>query len=906
MQTVPNLFPIHDSPSRIAIIGEAPGDDELLQGKPFVGQAGQLLYRLLEQVGIDKDACFIGNVCQHPGDINRLTWDGAEMEAGKSQLALDLAKHKPNICILLGNTPLRHFANGRRPINKWRGTLFKGLADYKCISTFHPASLLPNKQPQNKVWAIWDLQRALVESISAKLALPQRSIYIYTNFEEALGVLQLLNRPSTGKLAFDIEGTCRGMTCFAFSNDPDTAKVFPLYRQDGTALYTAEEEAELLTALRQICMDKPLILHNALYDAFVLAYTYGILLENIVDDTMIQWWELHSELEKGLDDISSYLTREPYFKAERHTTDDQTAWKYNGKDACVTYECNQKMDTMLDDAQIKHYKFNIALLYPVLYMALRGISIDNEKQTTLQIECKAKALTLQHKLNLAANKGIPETHEERIQLLRQRLCLKTPRKHTLELIPLKRNRKAKPDKPDWYSTHRQVKRTVTPTINKASDIIIYSKPSQITIATKAVAELLGKTSPSSTSLAQWSIDLDCHLNVNSPKFNDWLYIDQKFPKQFIKEGGRNTTRLCHNAQALLSIFLTTKNPLVKLCLELVSQQTQLETLIKGSCDDGRIRTSLNLVGTESGRFNSSRSACGNGFNLQTVTKKHRVYFTADPGYEIAELDLEGADGWTIAAHCLGLGDDALWNDLQAGLKPANIITLCHEHGQEVNEWDTDKLKEMSKTVDKDGWLYKACKMTFYGSCYLMGEKTMSAQILTQSYKQSGTPTYVKPSTCKQIQRQIVFSRYPGLQLWHRFIGHKLLTQTSLTSASGHSRIFFGPHRNVYGDVDHRTLGTALANEPQESTTYATKLALFRLWYDPANHNTNGSLKVEPLLTVHDSLLVQWRISDRAEALTLTKQWFDNTIPIAGKDVLIPFSGSYGKNWAMKKGESVDI
>src|SRR5436189_4973 len=111
-----------------------------------------------------------------------------------------------------------------------------------------------------------------------------------------------------------------------------------------------------------------------------------------------------------------------------------------------------------------------------------------------------------------------------------------------------------------------------------------------------------------------------------------------------------------------------------------------------------------------------------------------------------QCDLSGADGWTVAAHCLRHVDPTMWDDYHAGLKPARIIALMYEHGGQIPN-TRDDLKEMCKSVDDDGWLYFACKRIQHASNYGVQEKTVSKQIMVDSYKITGTPVYVDPSTC---------------------------------------------------------------------------------------------------------------------------------------------------------------
>src|SRR4051812_30279875 len=107
-QTVPNIQPrITNVNYKLAIIGEAPGKDECDQGKPFVGWSGRELDRFLSRFGILRDACFIGNVCQHRPQGNRIAsfdWDGPEIQGGLRKLKDDLSIFNPNIILLLGDS----------------------------------------------------------------------------------------------------------------------------------------------------------------------------------------------------------------------------------------------------------------------------------------------------------------------------------------------------------------------------------------------------------------------------------------------------------------------------------------------------------------------------------------------------------------------------------------------------------------------------------------------------------------------------------------------------------------------------------------------------------------------------------------------------------------------------------
>ena len=148
---VPNEVPLVEPDSyRIALIGEAPGEKEEEFRRPFIGPSGDILSKALHSAGIDRTKCFIGNVCQIRPPHNHLTafaWDGPEISSGLAKLTEDLTSFDPNICVLLGNTPLRVAKGKGRKISSWRGSLF--LSDFagplylrKCVPALHPADVI--------------------------------------------------------------------------------------------------------------------------------------------------------------------------------------------------------------------------------------------------------------------------------------------------------------------------------------------------------------------------------------------------------------------------------------------------------------------------------------------------------------------------------------------------------------------------------------------------------------------------------------------------------------------------------------------------------------------------------------------------------------------------------------------
>jgi uracil-DNA glycosylase family 4 len=397
------------------------------------------------------------------------------------------------------------------------------------------------------------------------------------------------------------------------------------------------------------------------------------------------------------------------------------------------------------------------------------------------------------------------------------------------------------------------------------------------------------------------------INLNSPKqMCDLLYKRFGFEPQYIKEAGRKTSKLTANADAMLKIIIkqgANTHPFLACALgwkKLEGVRKQLEL----SCDqDGRVRCSYNLVGTETGRLSCSGSVTGSGTNLQTITEQLRYLYQPDPGYHFFQCDLSGADGWTVASRASMLGDPTMLDDYLAGMKPAKIIALMYMQMQgqlpdvsvNINDLPREEVKRLTKVTDIPDSLYAVCKAVQHGSSYDMGPNTMANNILLQTFKKSSdlNVLWVPPNDCKKVQL-VFFKRYPGVLAWQRWVQQQLNKNKILTCASGHVRTFFGRPGN---DVTYRA---AYSHEPQANTTYATNLAMQRLWHDPENRTASGDLIIQPLHSVHDALCGQFPIDQTSWAVDKIRSYFNNTLSIGNERIVIPYEGGYGQSWLHTK------
>lgn len=126
--------------SEVMFIGEAPGFHEDKQGKPFVGAAGQLLDRLMGEIGLDRSSCAIVNVlkCRPP---NNRDPQPDEIESCTPHLHAQLAYMQPKVIVTLGNFATKFILQSQVGITKARGRkyLVRGSV---VVPTFHPAAAL--------------------------------------------------------------------------------------------------------------------------------------------------------------------------------------------------------------------------------------------------------------------------------------------------------------------------------------------------------------------------------------------------------------------------------------------------------------------------------------------------------------------------------------------------------------------------------------------------------------------------------------------------------------------------------------------------------------------------------------------------------------------------------------------
>ena len=163
-QRTQTVFGVGNPNAQICFMGEAPGADEDRLGEPFVGRAGQLLTKIIEACGMQREDVYILNVlkCRPPGNRNPTP---EESRNCRGFLTRQLELIDPEYICCLGAVAAQNFLETDTPIGRLRGKVHEH-AGRRVICTYHPAYLLRNPSAKK---ATWDDMKLLMRQVGVEL-----------------------------------------------------------------------------------------------------------------------------------------------------------------------------------------------------------------------------------------------------------------------------------------------------------------------------------------------------------------------------------------------------------------------------------------------------------------------------------------------------------------------------------------------------------------------------------------------------------------------------------------------------------------------------------------------------------------------------------------------------------------
>ena len=383
------------------------------------------------------------------------------------------------------------------------------------------------------------------------------------------------------------------------------------------------------------------------------------------------------------------------------------------------------------------------------------------------------------------------------------------------------------------------------------------------------------------------------INVNSTKqMKDFLYVALGLPERYM--GGKVTT----NEDALRSLLgiseekhKTSKTDTTKLkwlraymALMLIIKIRTVRKRISSYIDvvldeDGRMRTTFSVGGTETFRFSCSKTLWDTGCNRQTIPRELRRMFIADTGKEIAEFDLNRGESW-IYAH---LADEPEMMRIHQEGEDFHTITACavsSAFGRPITVADWPAFA----AADPEG-AYKLRflgKKTNHASAYRMGFYRFVQVVNSES---DDTGISIVAAQAKQAQ-SLWQNRYRFIESWWQGIENQLNKDRTLTTPYGRKRTFFDKWgKQMFKD--------ATAYVPQSTSVDYCNGGMLRVYNDLVLPSKWG---VDLLHQNHDSILIQYDEGARSKVIPAVIDLMESRLVVNGHEIVIPVEAQHGHSW----------
>lgn len=324
----------------MALVGEAWGEVEERERRPFVGTTGYELNRMFQQAGIERREVFLTNVFNLRPPNNQIKYlcgpkeDGikgypalikggyvrSEFQSELDRLGDELEACNPNVVVALGNTASWALL-GQTMISKLRGVTHYSTHTYtglKVLPTYHPAAIF--RQYSLRPVTVIDLIKGLRESKYPDIRRPEREIWIEPTLEDLYEFDRRYLQSSEG-LSVDIETAGQHITLIGIAPSPRVALVIPGIgtQRAGRAYWgSMATERRVYNFIKEV-MSRPVgkIFQNGLYDIAFMWRAWKIPVMNAENDTMLLHHALQPESLKSLGFLGSIYTDEGPWKSMR-------------------------------------------------------------------------------------------------------------------------------------------------------------------------------------------------------------------------------------------------------------------------------------------------------------------------------------------------------------------------------------------------------------------------------------------------------------------------------------------------------------------------------------------------------------------------------------------------------------
>jgi uracil-DNA glycosylase family 4 len=682
----------------IVFLGEAPGAEEELEGKPFIGPAGRYLKGALSEVGINLSTAYFTNVISCRPERNDISSEDAQeaircCRKGLLQELLQLKLLGAKVLVALGATARNSIMPGSQ-----RGYVYKVGIEGEFIpflTTFHPSYLLRGAEKEEPTWSR-DLDRALQVSLG-NFKQTELSLEMFPSIQRIEELTEdLLSRDPLPLLGVDIE-THKSMRPFeaeivvvGIAWSPHEAISFPFLLQGGKPAWkTSREKKRMEHCLRSLLSRCPTLFQNAPYDVQHLGNN-GFPVAGPIDDVLLVHHSISPELPHNLAYIGSVYSDLPDWKSEAEDPRRMLYWpdekrhKYNLIDACSLLSILPKLLKEVEENKTRHIyeRFSKPLIPVVVELTRNGICVSQKRlkkwvawvrEELIEAESSVRSfydLPPTFNLNSAQQLGFLFYGIEPPGLEKKRK----------ELVAY--------DEPE--SKRRKVTRRKEKVVARGGtvSIVIHEEPTKAYTDLKSYVDLFDLLVPfprtrarvRTTKAGQAETDEKALLAVSIAAANEIAEIEERKPTEYNRERKKNLA----NYRQFIDLFRKYKD-FAKL------ESTYTEFPIG---PDGRLHAWYSIHKTATGRLASSDP------NLQNIPKEAREIFVPESGYVFVEGDYSNLELRVLAYEA---EDDVLQAQFDAGLN--------------VHSENCKLLFGLTENHPRWAAARKACKTYIFGMMY---------------------------------------------------------------------------------------------------------------------------------------------------------------------------------------------
>lgn len=347
-------------PAPIMFVGEALGETEANEGRPFRGGTGKMLRMMLHQAGLRPHEYYITNVVKCRPPANRTPTANEITICTSLYLEKEIERVRPKVLCPVGDTAMRYFlGNAVGGIQTSRGYVFDSVHGYTVIPIVHPSFVARGNR---EYWAItvYDLKKIKLAS-QGLLPKPQPNRFnIYPTIDDVRAVCKMILNKQL-RIAFDLEtlGELQkiNILCCGVAWSNNDAICVPFLKRGGVPYWdNTDHEAEAWYWLNELwesdCMK---VGQNIFTFDIPVLMQFGVQFKrHTCRDTLIRHHCIGLELPHSLSFLTSVYTRLPHYKLDVKSAGgfmwapDETVRKYNCLDCIATYQ----VDTLLTKEMI--------------------------------------------------------------------------------------------------------------------------------------------------------------------------------------------------------------------------------------------------------------------------------------------------------------------------------------------------------------------------------------------------------------------------------------------------------------------------------------------------------------------------------------------------------------------------